>query len=149
MLFTSFTFLFTSKYKQTSLFPLYFINVSIAAYNSLSIPKITGHQEMVPSSSWFRRFSTLQKKNLIYVGPVNQMVKRMKTFSIGSSLVSTAVAPALIYFSADHWSLFAKFGLVSTGTIKLYVVLMCYCIMLCYSITFITVLFYQHLLLLL
>jgi hypothetical protein len=54
-------------------------------------------------------------KNLIYVGPVNQMVKRMKTFSIASSLTSTAFAPALIYFSADHWSLFAKFGLVSSG----------------------------------
>ena len=54
-------------------------------------------------------------KNLIYAGPVNQMVKRMKNFSIGSSLASTAFAPALIYFSADHWSLFAKFGLVSTG----------------------------------
>jgi len=54
-------------------------------------------------------------KNLIYVGPVNQMVKRMKTFSIASSLTSTAFAPSLIYFSADHWSLFAKFGLVSSG----------------------------------
>ena len=60
-------------------------------------------------------YSVSSNKNLIYVGPVNQMVKRMKTFSIGSSLTSTALAPALIYFSADHWSLFAKFGLVSTG----------------------------------
>lgn len=56
-------------------------------------------------------------KTLLYVGPVNQMVSRMKTFSIGSAVVSSALAPALIYFSADHWSLFAKFGLVSTGTI--------------------------------
>lgn len=60
--------------------------------------------------------TTSKSQNLIYVGPVNQMVKRMKTFSIGSSLTSTALAPALIYFSADHWSLFAKFGLVSSGT---------------------------------
>lgn len=59
--------------------------------------------------------SASNSKNLIYVGPVNQMVKRMKTFSIASSLTSTAFAPALIYFSADHWSLFAKFGLVSSG----------------------------------
>lgn len=63
-----------------------------------------------------RLFSSAGSKNLIYVGPVNQMVKRMKTFSIGSALTSTAFAPALIYFSADHWSLFAKFGLVSSGT---------------------------------
>lgn len=54
-------------------------------------------------------------KKLIYVGPVNEMVKRMKTFSIGSALASTAFAPGLIYFSANHWSLFAKFGLVSSG----------------------------------
>lgn len=53
--------------------------------------------------------------NLIYVGPVNQMVSRMKYFSIGSALASTAFAPALIYFSASHWSLFAKIGLVSSG----------------------------------
>lgn len=59
--------------------------------------------------------TSANSKNLIYVGPVNQMVKRMKTFSIGSALTSTAFAPALIYFSADHWSLFAKFGLVSSG----------------------------------
>ena len=75
---------------------------------------------MIPRpSSIFRNlralYSVSSNKNLIYVGPVNQMVKRMKTFSIGSSLASTALAPALIYFSADHWSLFAKFGLVSTG----------------------------------
>ena len=64
-------------------------------------------------------FSSLSSnKNLIYVGPVNQMVKRMKTFSIASSLASSALAPALIYFSADHWSLFAKVGLVSTGNFK-------------------------------
>lgn len=75
---------------------------------------------MIPSRSFIFRnlralYSVSSNKNLIYVGPVNQMVKRMKTFSIGSSLTSTALAPALIYFSADHWSLFAKFGLVSTG----------------------------------
>lgn len=62
-----------------------------------------------------KTFYSTTTRNLIYVGPVNQMVKRMKTFSIASSLTSTAFAPALIYFSADHWSLFAKFGLVSSG----------------------------------
>ena len=59
--------------------------------------------------------SSAAGKKLIYVGPVNHLVKRMKTFSIGSALASTALAPALIYFSAEHWSLFAKLGLVSTG----------------------------------
>lgn len=67
----------------------------------------------------YYNFSTLNNKsqNLIYVGPINKMVSRMKTFSIGSSLFSAAFAPALIYFSSDHWSLFAKLGLVSTGKI--------------------------------
>lgn len=79
------------------------------------IKNLIKNRQYTSSSSFTSASANITNKNLIYVGPVNQMVNRMKTFSIGSALVSTAFAPALIYFSTGHWSLFAKIGLVSSG----------------------------------
>ena len=94
----------------------------IKLHLSYPVILIKNHRQYTSSSSSSSSLSSftsasanITNKNLIYVGPVNQMVSRMKTFSIGSALVSTAFAPALIYFSAGHWSLFAKIGLVSSG----------------------------------
>lgn len=70
----------------------------------LSLPSLTRRLSTEPPS-----------RNLLYVGPINRMVARMKAFSIGSSLAATALAPALIYYSSAQWSLFAKTGLVSSG----------------------------------
>jgi hypothetical protein len=55
------------------------------------------------------------KRNLLYVGPINALVSRLKSFSLASSVASTALAPILIYYTPDHLSVSLKIGLASTS----------------------------------
>lgn len=57
------------------------------------------------------------QRPLLYVGPINTLVRRMKAFSIASSALASALAPALIHLSpvTEVWSSSAKLGLMSGG----------------------------------
>jgi hypothetical protein len=60
---------------------------------------------------------TASTGKLLYVGPVNALVARMKAFSVASSAAATAAAPALIHYSpvTEVWTHTAKLGLLGGG----------------------------------
>jgi len=63
-----------------------------------------------------RRFLTTERQ-LLYVGPINKLVSRMKAFSIATSAATSILAPIFIHLSpvTEVWSVSAKLGLMSGG----------------------------------
>ena len=67
-----------------------------------------------------RFYSTTPAKNLLYVGPINRLVSRMKGFSLGTAIATTVACPLLLHYApSEQFTMYAKAGLLSSGKLAI------------------------------
>lgn len=65
---------------------------------------------------FLRSYSSAPAKNLLYVGPINRLVSRMKAFSLGTAIATTVACPLLLHYApSEQFTMYAKAGLLSSG----------------------------------